>query len=229
MIKNLRVTALLAPLLFAMAACVKNDPAPATTGLKVNVNVINASDDILNFYLNGTRQNSTTGIFPLANSGYTEVPYASQLAFRRLFNNQTFDNSEILFTVPVTVDTTGVANRRYSLFAAGLSNTTAFILRDTIVSDTKNAKLRFVVASPDVTKLKVTLNDTLRFTTTAFKSASVFIPVGNGIKVIEIRDATANTLLYTTRLPLTAGTNYTLFSQGRVTDKTFKAGLITNQ
>ncbi|MFD1257465.1 DUF4397 domain-containing protein [Mucilaginibacter terrae] len=230
MIKNLRVNALLTLLLFTMAACVKNDPAPTIVGLEVNVNVINASDDILNFYLNGTRQNSTTGIFPLAASGYTDVPYASQLAFRRLFNNQTFDNSEILFTVPVTVDTTGTDNRRYSLFTAGPTANTAFILRDTIVSDTGNAKLRFVVASPETTKLKVTLNDTLYFTTTAFKSASVFKPVGGtGVKAVEIRDADTNTLLYSTRLTLNVGNNYTLFSQGRVTDRTFKAGLTTNQ
>jgi len=229
MIKNLRIITLLTTLLFALASCAKNDPV-VTVGIQVDVNVINASDDVLNYYLNGTRQNSTTGIFPLASSGYAKVPYGSQLAFRRLFNNQTFDNSEILFTVPVTADTTGAANRRYSLFTAGPTSALAFITRDTIVSDSKNAKLRLVIASPEVTKLKVFLNDTLRFTTAAFKSTSVFIPVGaTGVKAIEIRDAATNGFLFGTRLNLTAGNSYTLFTQGRVADKSFKAGLINNQ
>ena len=226
MTKNLFVTALFAVLLLFMAACIKND-APVPEATTVNVNVVNASDEVLNFYLNGTRQNSTIGIFPLGASGYAGIPYGGLLTFKRVFNNQSFENAEALFSVPVNVDTTGTQTR-YSLFAAGLTSSNAFFVRDTISSDSKNAKLRFIVASTQVTKLKVYLNDTLRFATTEFKSSSGFNLVGNGLKRLEIKDGNTDARLYNTSFTLTAGTSYTLFTQGNTANSTFKAGLIVN-
>jgi hypothetical protein len=227
MMKYLPVTSLFAILLMALAACVKNDP-PIPDATTVNINVVNGSEDVLNYYLNGTRQNSTTGIFPLGASGYTAIPYGGLLTFKRVFNNQTFENADALFSVPVNVDTTD-ADNSYSLFVAGLTAENAFFVRDTLTGDSKNARLRFVVASPQVTKLQVYLNDTLRFATTTFKSNSGFNLVGNGVKRLEIKDANTGAVLYSTSFSLMVSRVYTLFTQGNTANSTFKAGLISNQ
>ena len=216
----------LAALMLALASCVKNDPAVIVND-PVNVNVINASEEVLNFYLNGTRQNSVTGIFPLGANGYTQIPEGNQLlAFRKQFNTTQFTNADTLFTLPVRLDSVG-STVSYSIFIAGTTRSTAFTILDTLVGDAKNAKLRFVAASPAVTGLRVFLNDTLRFTSSAFKSVSTFNPVGNGQKVIEIRPANSNDVLYTSTVTLNANLNYTLFSAG--SGANFRAGLVLNQ
>jgi hypothetical protein len=229
MIKYLPITGLLTLLVLTLAACVKND-APVPVAQTVSINVINASEEVLNFYTNGTRQNSSIGLFPLSANGYTNIPYGGLLTFKKVFNNQTFENADVLFSVPVDVDTTGANNRQYSLFTAGLTSSSAFYTRDTIVTDSKNAKLRFVVASPQVTNLDVFMNDTLRFSTKAYKSASTFNAVGNGVKRLQIRAANSSTVLYSTSVTLAVGRCYTLFTQGNTgANPTFKAGLIVNQ
>jgi hypothetical protein len=215
-----------AALLLAMVSCVKNDPAVATAP-PVSVNIINASEEVLNFYLNGTRQNNITGLFPLGANGYTSIPSGNQLlAFRRQFNTTNFNNADTLFTLPLRLDMVP-STIRYSVFLTGTSRSTAFTILDTLQNDDKNARLRFVAASAEVTGLRVFLNDTLRFTSSAFKAKSSFIPVGNGSKVIKICPATSNNVLYTSTVTLNINSNYTLFSAGR--DTSFRAGLLLNQ
>jgi len=226
MYKNITYIFSLAALIFALASCVKNDPAVVVND-PVNVNVINGSDQVLNFYLNGTRQNSVTGIFPLGANGYTQIPEGNQLlTFRKQFNTTKFTDADTLFTLPVRLDSVG-PTVRYSIFTAGTTRNRSFIILDTLQSDAKNAKLRFVVASPDVTGLRVYLNDTLRFTSSVFKSVSTFNPMGNGQKIIKIRPAIGDNVLYTSTVTLNAGISYTLFSAGSGTN--FRAGLVLNQ
>jgi hypothetical protein len=216
----------LAASLLMLASCVKNDPA-VQINESVNVNVINASEEVLNYYLNGTRQNGVTGIFPLGANGYTAIPGGDQsLAFRKQFNTSQFTNADTLFTLPVRLDTVGPNVRNYSIFTAGTTRSTAFTILDTLVSDDKNAKLRFVAASPAVTGIRVYLNDTLRFTSSAFKSVSTFNPVGTGQKIIKIRPANSDNVLYTSTITLDKGTNSTLFSAG--SGANFRAGLVRN-
>jgi hypothetical protein len=224
MIKNLRILSLLA--FCALASCVKNDPI-IRNNAGVNVNVINATDEVINFYLNGTRQNSVTGIYPLAANGYVSIPFGSKLfTFRKLFNNQSFVNADTLFTLPVQLDSVG-AGTRYSIFAGGLTRSTAFVLKDVLEPDAKSAKMRFVVASPNTTGLRVFIDDALFLTGGAFKSATNFeiLPTDKKIK-IDILPATGTVPLYTTTFTFPAGSIYTLFSQG--SGNTFKAGLILN-
>ena len=224
---KVHVLGLLGVLFISLAACVKNEPTirdPKT----VQVNVINATDTVINFYLNGTRQNSLTGIYPLAANGYTALPIGTQLlAFRKLFDNQNFNDADTLFTLPVKLDSVA-SNTRYSVFAAGGRRNTAFTILDTLTSSTTTARLRFVVASPTVTGLRVFLNDTLRFTGSAFKSVSTFNEVSAGQKQVKIYAASNSTTpLYTGTIILSKGVIYTLFSQG--TTANFKAGLLVNQ
>jgi len=212
-------------LLCALMSCVKNDP-PVGSKATVNVNVINASDEVLNIYLNGTRQNNATGIFPLGSNGYTPISRGNQvLAFRKQFNTTNFTDADTLFTLPLRLDSVG-PTVRYSVFIGGTTRSTAFTVLDTLQNDEKNARLRFVTASPAVTGFRVFLNDTLRFTSKSFKLASTFNPVGNGQKIIKIRPITGENVLYTSTVTLNAGLNYTLFSAGSGTN--FRAGLVVN-
>lgn len=216
----------LAAIIVTLASCVKNDPAVVTGGA-VSVNVINASEEVLNFYLNGTRQNSVTGIFPLGANGYTPIPRGNQLlAFRKQFNTASFKDADTLFTLPVKLDSVG-STVRYSIFTAGTTRSNAFTILDTLESDSKNARLRFVTASPQATAFRVFMNDTLRYTSSKFKAVSTFSPVGNGQKVIKIRPATGDNVLYTSTITLNAGLSYTLFSAG--SGANFRAGLVLNQ
>lgn len=227
MLKNLHLICLLAILAMGIAACVKND-APVPTPRTVNVNVINAvTDTVINFYINGTRQNSVTGIYPLGSNGYTPLAIGqTTIAFRRLFDNQNFNYADTLFTLPVKLDSMA-SEIRYSLFVSGLTRSTAFLVKDTLTSDSKNAMLRFIVASPSVKGLRVYLNDTLRFTTSTFKATSKFIAVGNGRKELKVRALNTDDVLYTTSFTLNEGRIYTLFSQGR--SNAFRVGLNINQ
>jgi len=212
-------------LTMALASCVKND-VPVPSNGSVSVNVINASEEVLNFYLNGTRQNNVSGIFPLGATGYSAIARGNQVAaFRKQFNTTKFTDADTLFTLPIRLDSVGTGVR-YSVFIAGTTRSTAFTILDTTAIDQKNARLRFISASPAVTGLRVYLNDTLRFTSNAFKSVSTFNPVGNGQKIIKIRPLNSNNDLYTSTVTLNAGLSYTLFSAG--SGANFRAGLVLN-
>ena len=221
--KNLTYTISFAVSILALVSCVKNDPA-VVVNPSVSVNIINASEEVVNFYLNGTRQNNITGIFPLGASGYASIPRGNQLlAFRKQFNTTRFTDADTLFTLPLRLDSVA-PGVRYAVFLSGTSRATAFTLLDTLQNDDKNARLRFVAASASVVGLRVFLNDTLRFTTNKFKETSAFIPVGNGQKIIKICPATSNNILYTSTVTLDAGTTNTLFSAG--SGANFRAGLL---
>lgn len=225
--KSLHIVYLALLVALGFTSCVKND-APVPSPGTVNLNVINAvTDTAINYYINGTRQNSVTGIYPLSANGYTSANIGqTTIAFRRLFDNQNYNYADTLFTLPVKLDSVA-AGVRYSLFVSGLTRGTAFVIKDTLESDSKNAMLRFVAASPSVKSMRVYLNDTLRFTTNTFKAVSKFTAVGNGKKVLKVTPITTNDVLYTSNVTLTEGRIYTLFSQGR--QNNFRVGLILNQ
>jgi hypothetical protein len=226
MIKKLFFTGLCAAGLYLLAACVKNDPAPVKN-TTVNVDVINATDNILNFYVDGTRQSILTGINPLASNGYTAIPYGTHaFSFKKQFDKDNFSNVDTLFTLPVKLDS-GSTTDRYSIFVGGLIRSQAFMVKDAIAADSKNAKVRFVTASPDMPAFRVYFNDTLVYTSSAFKSVQDYTTATASLKKVNIRPVNANNILYTTNITVSAGRSYTLFTQGA--NSTFRAGLITNQ
>jgi hypothetical protein len=225
-----RTTTYLYTLLFAALAltgCVKDEPfvtTPPTTG----ITVINAvSDTVINFYYNGVRQSALTGIFPLQASALTSIPRGSQmLTFKQLYNNQSLNSVDTLFTLPVQIDSLG-NNQRLNIYVGGINRSTAFKVIDTIVTDAQNARLKLVVASPRVTALRVFVGGNLEFTTSAFKTVRPYKNVGTGNKLIQIFPATGNTPIYSSTVALTGGRAYTLFTSGA--GNSFRAGLITNQ
>lgn len=226
MTKKVFFTGLCAAGLYLLAACVKNDPAPVKNA-NVSVDVVNATDNILNFYVDGTRQSIITGVNPLASNGYTPIPYGTHtFSFKNQFDKNNFSNADTLFTLPVKLDS-GSTNDRYSIFVGGFIRSQAFMVKDNITADSKNAKVRFVTASPNMPAFRIYFNDTLVYTSSAFKAVQAYTTVTPSIKKVNIRPVSTNNILYTTNITVSAGRSYTLFTQGA--NATFRAGLVTNQ
>ncbi|WP_342646915.1 DUF4397 domain-containing protein [Mucilaginibacter sp. CSA2-8R] len=232
MIKKVFFTGLCAASLYLLAACVKNDPPPANNP-NVSVDVVNASSSIINFYIDGARQSIITGINPLASNGYVQTASGARtFTFKQLFNTDSFKNADTLFSLPVPLDyrkDTLSTTYRYSVFLSGLARNTAFVLRDTLQADSKNAKVRFVTSSPSMPAFRVFFNDTLVYNSSTFKSVKGFRPFSASIKRVDIKPVNGNNILYTTNITVLAGRSYTLFTQDESTSTKFRAGLITNQ
>jgi hypothetical protein len=215
-------------LVFAIAtgisSCKKNDDIPADQDNRTaNLNVINASADTLNYYINGTRINNNSSLYPLGSSGYIGVPVGE-----KTYQFKKAGNPNVLFTLPLKLDSGLV----YSVFVAGQTDTEAFTAIDTLTTVADKAVVRFVNASPDAGNLDAAVGDTVKFNTRAFKTTTVFLPVGPGLKRIRIYQAGSSTALIDETRIMQAGRIYTLFTKGRSggsgTAK-FATGLITNR
>ncbi|HEY8783341.1 MAG TPA: DUF4397 domain-containing protein [Mucilaginibacter sp.] len=191
----------------------KNNDNVFKTVIYTHINIVNASADTLNFYLNGTRQNNTSSIYPTSQSFYLTVPGGTQ--------NYQFKKAggfTALFNMPLNLkDSTN-----YSLYVAGETTDQAFSTIDTLLKDTvQNMSLvRFVNASPDAGSLGVTVGDTVNFKTRPFKSSSVFLPVGSsGLKEIRIYLAGSSIPKIDTTVAIEPNKTYTLFSKGLLNGK----------
>ncbi|TSD66054.1 DUF4397 domain-containing protein [Inquilinus sp. KBS0705] len=211
-------------LALGFAACKKNDDVPADdNGLVTDLNVVNATADTLNFYINGTRINNTSSLYPQGASGYIGVPYGQQnYQFRRI------GSPIVLFTKALTLDTL----QSYTLFLAGTTDENTLLTIDTIKSNDKTARVRFVNTTPDIGALDVTVGDTVKFKARAFKTATVFLNVNAGTKRVRIYKAGTATLLSDETRILDVGGVYTLFTKGRTGgsgDAKFGTGLNVNK
>src|SRR5665213_1876561 len=112
--------------LAGLLSCKNNDnvfPKVSYTG----ITVVNASADTLNFYLNGTRQNSASSLFPAGNSGLKIVPSGLQ--------NYQFKKAgrpDVLLSVPLNLTT----NTFNSVYVTGETAASIFKTVDTIPPDT---------------------------------------------------------------------------------------------
>jgi hypothetical protein len=198
---------------FSLAACKKNNDAP-TTGLSTTLNIINASTDTVNFYLNGTRLNSNSNLYPLYSSGYITVLAGSQnFQIKRAFNTTT-SNVQSLFTIPLKLDTA----KYYSLFIAGETADHAFSTVDTLKADTSTSSclLRFVNASPDAVSYDLTVGSSLKFSNRAFKSATGFTTVDTATYMpVALYQAGSATALIKDTVTLVAGKSYTIYTIGK--------------
>src|ERR1700759_3159597 len=89
-----------------LAESCKNNDEVFPTVHYCALNIVNASADTLNFYLNGTRQNNSSSIFPVGQSYYLPIPSGSEnLQFKKA------GTSGILFSFPAKLDTVN-----YSLY-----------------------------------------------------------------------------------------------------------------
>jgi hypothetical protein len=215
------------------SSCKNNDEVFATV-TNTNLTVVNASADTLNFYLNGTRQNNTSSIFPAGS-----VVELSVLGGLQNYQFKKARGFTVLFSIPLTLK--GVpyydtdTSYYYSLYVAGESSSLAFSTTDTIPRNAANVTdtcfIRFVNASPNAGSLNAFVGDTVNFKARAFKSSSVFLPTGSGSKEVKIYQAgSANTIIDTT-ITFSPNLVYTLFSKGMLNGKgnsVFNVGLVVN-
>jgi hypothetical protein len=187
-----------------------------------DITVVNASADTLNFYLNGTRQNNSSSIFPAGSVTHLTVPAGAQnYQFKKA------GSSTILFSVPLTL-TQKTFN---SLYLTGETADKAFNTVDTLLADSILARVRFVHTAPDAGSLDVLVGDTVNFKSRAFKSSSVFLKVGSGQKRVRIFMTGSATAKVDTTITMQPGRIYTLFAKGLLNGKgnsVFDVGIILN-
>jgi hypothetical protein len=197
---------LMAILAFGLASCKKTGDASPAAVQNTNLNVTNASTDTLNYYLNGTRVNNASYIYPLGSSGYLGVAVGQQN-----YQFKSLRSPVVLMSLALALD----SGKTYSLYVAGRSADLTFSTIDTLVADTGNlATIRFVNASPDAGNLDVMVGDTVNFKSRAFKTSTVFLPVIPGDKRIRIYQSGSSTPKIDETRTLIAGRVYTLFTKG---------------
>jgi len=210
--------------LAGLLSCKNNDnvfPKVSYTG----ITVVNASADTLNFYLNGTRQNSASSLFPAGNSGLKIVPSGLQ--------NYQFKKAgrpDVLLSVPLNLTT----NTFNSVYVTGETAASIFKTVDTIPPDTVPliTSVRFVHAAPDAGNLDVFVGDTVNFKARAFKSTSVFSFTGSGKKEVRIYLSGSAIPIIDTPIIFQANAAYTLFAKGLLNGKgnsAFNIGILINQ
>lgn len=205
----------------AAEGCKNNDEVfPKVTYAELNI--VNASADTLNFYLDGTRQNNMSSISPTGQTGYLSVPAGNEnLQFKKA------GSFNILFSQPATlIDTT------YSVFIAGTSSSDCFITIDYLGIDTvtNTTQIRFVNASPDAGPLTVSI-DSSTYQNNNFKSISQFIPYGSGPKEIKVFRNGSATASVDTIVTFEPQSLYTIYSKGLVNGKgnaVFDVGVAVN-
>jgi len=116
----------------------------------------------------------------------------------------------------------------YTVVARGLlatSGVTATVLEDDRTTVGSDAKVRFVHGSPDAPPVDVTLTDgTVLFGAIAFGEASTIQAVGAGSYDLQVRGAGSSTVVVSFGdVPLSGGTNYTVFAVGQLSDGSLDA------
>jgi hypothetical protein len=206
-----------------LLSCKNNDnvfPPVKLTG----ITLVNAGADTLNFYLNGTRQNNSSSIYPAGSSGLLLVPSGSQ--------NYQFKKAgqpNVLFSLPLNLS----VNTFNSVYLTGESADKAFETVDTIprIDTAVFSAVRFVNAAPDAGSLNVNVGDTVNFKGRAFKSSSVFLLAGSGPKKVRIFLAGSVTPAIDTAIILQPTLSYTLFAKGLLNGKgnsKFGLGILIN-
>ncbi|WP_419701162.1 DUF4397 domain-containing protein [Mucilaginibacter sp. NFX135] len=216
------------------ASCKKNNDRP-TYLPTTSVNVINASNNIINFYQNGTRINNTSSYFPGGTLGNLTVKAGLQNYQIKLASPST---PNPLFTLPLTLD----SGKVYSLYVSGQTPESIFFTNDTEVADSKVAKLRFVNASPDAGPLvlafvtPVTQVSTPQFSNIAYKTTTDFLnvtPSTTGSLILSVYQAGSD--ISTARkdtVTVSTGRIYTVVGYGTIGsggNQAISTSLIVNQ
>ncbi|QKJ31694.1 DUF4397 domain-containing protein [Mucilaginibacter mali] len=201
--------------LIALAAwgCNKSGDAAPVIGPQSRLNVINAVTDIraIDFYLNGTRQNTNSAIYLYNSSGYLNVLTGEQ---QYQFKSDT--DRTVLADIKLNP---AKKDSSYTLVAAGQQSNNSFstiFLGDVFVtnSNAKNALVRFVQASPGTPSYDIFVGDTLSFKNKTFKDYTGFQGVGAGKKKIKVMLAGTTTPILTDSVIVQAGSYYTLLTRG---------------
>jgi hypothetical protein len=204
--------------ILGLSSCKNNDDAP-TIKTTSSLNVINASADTVNIYLNGTRLNNNSDLSPGISTGYYKVPSGAQaFQIKKKFNPIT-SVVQPLFTITSPAD----SNQFHSLFVVDETQANAFFTVDTLafVPDTNSTcYVRFVNASVGAGNLDLVANNT-KFSNQAFKTGSGFKLVAvsastNIPATITIYHAGQTTPIISGHYALLSGVAYTIYTQGKL-------------
>ncbi|GGH20395.1 DUF4397 domain-containing protein [Mucilaginibacter phyllosphaerae] len=222
--KRFKIPVLIAfAVVLAFTACKKGNDV-ATTTLSTYINFINTTGDTLNFYVNGSRLNTPSTVYPLGASGYLLSPIGRQ-------NYQVKKNADpaVLYGLPLPLDS-GIV---YSFYTTGNTADKAFTTIDTLRSVPLTVSyIRFVNTSPNAGSLDVSFNDTTRFSDCAYKSSTGYKSFTPGSKTVTIKKAGTGEILSQETRVLVAGRGYTLFTKSTLSatgaNATPATGLILN-
>jgi hypothetical protein len=220
-----RLIALFFIVIVVLASC-KNDDNVFAKKVTTSLNVVNASADNINFYVNGTRQNNTSALTPGGQTFYLTVPAGAQN-----FQIKKDGSADYLISIPLNLKDSVY----HSLYIAGetLDNTLATtdsIPGDTLASHKNNMQLRFVHTTPGAGAFDVKVGDTLKFHQ-AFKTSSTFLSIGSGLKEIKVYEPGSLTPKIDTVVSLSPKKGYTIYTVGKPTgtgSSKFKLGVALN-
>lgn len=208
-----------------LASC-KNDDNVFAKKVTTSLNVVNASADNINFYVNGTRQNNTSALTPGGQTFYLTVPAGAQN-----FQIKKDGSADYLISIPLNLKDS-IYN---SLYIAGETIDNTLATTDSIPSDTfanhkNNMQLRFVHTTPGAGAFDVKVGDTLKFHQ-AFKTSSTFLSIGSGLKHIRIYESGSNVVMIDDTISLSPKKGYTIYTLGKPTgtgSSKFKLGVALN-
>ena len=180
--------------------------------LPTNLNVLNASADTLNYYLNGTRQNNGSSLFPTGQTNYLTIN-----AGQATYQFKKAGSFNVLFNLPLKLTDSSY----YSLFVCGNTADKSFLVLDQLYQDTvtNSTQIRFVNASPDAGNLDFFAGDTINYKSAPFKGISAFLQTGSGLKEVKIYQSGSANPLIDTSIAFQPGYIYTLFSKGTLNGK----------
>jgi hypothetical protein len=195
--------------LTTLVACKKNYIVANTPAHPPGLNVINATADSLDFFINGTRQNIAADITPGGATYYLSVLFGTgNYSFKKAGSVVT------LFSMPETLDTAA----DYTLFVCGESADKSFIQQDFIPDDTvtNTSAVRFVNASPNAGAINIAVSQgtSVSLTNCAFKYISNFLAIKDTINEVKVYNTSTGAALLDTTFTFLNGETYTLFTQG---------------
>jgi hypothetical protein len=208
---NTRCSILLFAVVISGLLSCKNNDSVIRPGLLTGLNVVNATADTLNFYVNGTRQNGLSPLYPAGNSGLLLIPSGPQN-----YQFKKSGRSDILFSAPLSFN----YNTLNSMYVTGESADKVFETLDTLpIIDTFKftTGVRVVNAAPDAGTLDVFIGDTVKFRSRAFKSSSIFWLTGSGQKRVKVY--LSGTARLDTVMTFQSNIDYTLFVKGLLNGK----------
>lgn len=230
---NIKVKALLIIIAITgyLTSCKKNNDKPdAVDSSTSSLNVINATFNNVNIYVNGTRINNTTTFYPGGTLGYISVKAGTQNYSVKLDGP---NNPNPLFSMPLTLSKDSV----YSFFVAGNTADQVFKTTDVLVADTGSApkaKIRFVNVSPDAGNISVHFEgitaalDTEQVKNIGFKTTSAFMLVAPGEHNMALHSVAFPTTVVRDTVLLTGGKVYTYYGYGNKSTG-LATGLFINQ
>lgn len=200
--------ALLGITTFGMVSCSSDDDPVVQPDSQVKVIHAVPAAGSVDFYLNGTKQNSSAVSYG-EQTGYIATANGDKTAeFKTSLDNNT------ILSAPVSFD-----GGNYTLFATGQSSNntlTTLLVEDNLQTPgTGKVRVRFVHVSPDAPTVNLIANDSTWATSRTYKSATDFIEVNAGSYIFKLNRTDNGTTAYTSEsISLTSGKNYTLVARG---------------